>query len=259
LEDFRALVRLFEREDDAVLLSLGDLFHGPSVPAWVWETDYEHLGDYYADQSAQLFREFSALQRRYPERVACLLGNHEHAHVGGPVLGKFHRDEAAAFEATLSPKDCALLRAFIEGLPWIAVSDAGVAFTHGAPPGTPFDPALLQSAPLTGYEGYSLMEMYEAGFLAELLWRRTSRESEVAAFLEHLNAFPSQPVCEWVTYGHDRVMEGYAIEHPRLLNLSTSFGMHRAQKTYLRLDLSERVQRASDLEEGRHLLPLYPT
>ena len=134
LPDFARMVELLEAEPGGALLSLGDLFHGPNISPEDWAANYYHLGDYYEDRSDELLRQALALEARFPGRVAALLGNHEHAHVGGPVVAKFHADEAAAFEARLGPDERVALRDFINAMPLMAVATNGVAFTHGAPP-----------------------------------------------------------------------------------------------------------------------------
>ena len=258
LRDLERLAELMQSEPGSALLSLGDLVHGPSISEAEWAAEYSHLGDHYQDQSAALFHRWLALVEAHPGRVAALLGNHEHGHVGGPALPKFHPDEAGALEATLTAPERAALRGWIEGLPLIAVASNGVAFTHGAPPGLPYDKALLDETPLRGYEALSLLEMYDAGFLAELLWRRSSAEADVRAFLGRLDGFSGMPAARVVVYGHDVVREGFYVEHPALLCLSTSYGMRRAQKTCLRLELDRTIGSAEDLRPGVELVPLYP-
>ena len=256
-EDFGRLADLFEAEREAVLLFLGDLFHGPAVPPETWAADYDHLGDWYPDRSAELLGDFLALRRRYPRRVVSLLGNHEHGHVGGPVVGKFHDDESAAFEATLASAEVDALRATIRAMPLVGASDAGVAFTHGAPPGLPFDAATLDGLVLEGYTDWPLWRMHEAGLLGQLLWRRSSRPAETDRFLAHLRGVVPEMPCGLVVYGHERVDEGFEVDHPRLVNLSTSFGMRRANKTYLHLDLARRHDDAAALARSGALRPLY--
>lgn len=256
LRDFRRMAELLRADDDAALLFLGDLFHGPAVSQAEWKVLYEHLADWYPDESAQLFREFDALVAEFPNRVTSLLGNHDHAHVGGPVVSKFHLDEAAAMEQTMGPEELPALRARIESLPWMATTDAGVAFTHGAPPERFFDRDTLATLTLKGYERVPLYAMYRYDLLGELLWRRGSNLAGTERFLTTL-AGAGFPACDVVVHGHEVVEEGYERVHPRLLNLSTSFGMREANKRYLRLDLSARYQSTYDFKEGFDLLPLH--
>lgn len=260
LADFERMVALLEADEDACLLLLGDLFHGPDVPADRWDDELGHLGDFYPDQSPALYRAWAALMDRWPERVTTLLGNHDHAHVGGPVVSKFYLDEAAETERHLTPDARDDLHRRLRDLPWIAASDCGVAFTHAASPTAPFDLDTLTNTPLDGYQALPLNAMIYQGFLGQLLWKRGASLSDTEAFLRHLNGAIHASVSQQraQTYGHEIAREGWTFENDRLLNLSSSFGMTRARKTYLRLDLTASYPDARALVRGRELLPLYP-
>lgn len=256
LRDFRRMVELFRAEEDAALLFLGDLVHGPSVSEAEWAVLYEHLADWYPDESAQLFRELDALMDECPGRVSSLLGNHDHAHVGGPVVSKFHLDEAGAMEATMARTELPRLRERLSKLPLMATTPCGIAFTHGAPPERHFDRDTLATLTLSGYERVPLYAMYRHDLLGELLWRRGSSVEGTQKFLRAF-AGAGFPPCEVVVHGHEVVEEGYERVHSRLLNLSSSFGMRRRNKRYLRLDLATRYTSSDDLEDGRELAPLF--
>src|SRR5215475_14075803 len=85
LPDFRAVVARFRKLDDdgmdPQLVVCGDLVHGPAIARDAWP---EHLGTWYEDRTPELLDEADQLQRAFPGRVHYLLGNHEHAHLGGP-------------------------------------------------------------------------------------------------------------------------------------------------------------------------------
>ncbi len=257
LQDYRRMVELFRAESDATLLFLGDLFHGPAVSKAEWTILYEHLADWYPDESAQVYRELATLMDEFPDRVTSLLGNHDHAHVGGPVVSKFHLDESGAMEATMEPQELPGLRELLGRLPLIATSTCGVSFTHGAPPERHFDRDTLEALSLRGYERVPLYAMYRYDLLGELLWRRGSSLEGTEQFLTTLAAAGFR-TCDVGVHGHEVVEEGFERVHPRLLNLSTSFGMRRANKRYLRLELGDRYQSCADFKEGMELLPLYP-
>src|SRR5579871_6483696 len=92
MEDYRRVVAAFERalsRGNAYLVFTGDLVHGPA-----YERDHypEHLGDYYEDETPLLIQSFIELQKKHRSRVICLMGNHEHSHVGGPHTRKFHKE-----------------------------------------------------------------------------------------------------------------------------------------------------------------------
>lgn len=251
------MVARFEAEPDAALLLLGDLLHGPEISPELWSEDYSYLGEYYEDASDTLWREFLALRARSPQRVASLLGNHDHAHIGGPVVSKFFDDEAAHTESKLGPSEVAELRAELRTFPYIGVSPCGVAFTHGAPPERPFTLETLAAIDPARYEGITLWEMFDTDWFGELLWRRGSSPDGPERFLAYLEASIPELPCRVVVHGHEIAREGFAIDHPRTFNLSSSFGMERARKGYLRLDLGARYDGAHALRPGVELLPLH--
>lgn len=259
ISDLDKIISIFQEEPDAVLILLGDVLHGPRIDAATWASDYRHLGEHYMDASAAVFRRLAALQAAQPGRVLVLMGNHDHAHVGGPRVSKFEEDEAAAAEATLSgPEEVAALRSWLRGLPLVAVSSAGVAFTHGAPPEQPLDAATLREVELEGYAEVPLYQMHRQGWLGEVLWRRGCGPEGGRVLLEGLAALAPELPCRVVVHGHEIVYEGWEVEHPTVLNLSTSFGMERGRKTWLRLDLGRSYEEAASLRPGVELLPLYP-
>ncbi|MEC7987441.1 MAG: metallophosphoesterase, partial [Myxococcota bacterium] len=239
LEDFYRLKEIFEAEEDAVLLSLGDLFHGPKPLPKEWVNHYLYQGRYYEDQSVELFFEWKSLQEAHPNRVGVLLGNHEHAHIGGPLVRKFHPNESAFFESNLTQEEREALHEFLLGFAAIATSSCGLAFSHGAPPPTFFDRETLQRLNYASYTNSSISQMQIGDLLGGLLWRRTASEEDILQFLAHLNDIGDYPYVSAVVFGHDPSEQGYSIENNHLLNLSTSFWTLRENKKYLRVDLSE--------------------
>ncbi|MBL8943685.1 MAG: metallophosphoesterase [Myxococcales bacterium] len=256
LGDFRALAALHQRERDAGreawLLLCGDLVHGPpeSLTAEHWP---DHLGSFYEDRSAELVLEYMQYVRRFDS--VCLLGNHEHAHVGGPVVSKFHIDEASVLEDRLGP-DVEPVRAFLSGLPLVAVAPCGIVCTHGAPHATEADLEAFEQLDYGGHEDVPLWRMLESGTVGALLWARGASEVQASALLEALHG---RPDFGFVAYGHDIVREGYLREDARQICVSTSFGCFDAAKTYLRLELDRRYDDTHALRPGHEILPLYPS
>jgi hypothetical protein len=255
LPDFQALARRFldlaeAAADPPHLLLCGDLVHGPALARDDWP---EHLGDFYADASADLLDEARRLQQRFPGRVHYLLGNHEHAHLGGPRLSKFHPDEARHLEESYGTARFGAVRDWMAGWPLAAVAPAaGIAFTHAAPHAVIASAADLDAAPLTGHEHVPLHEMAGSGVAGALLWARTTTAARAAAFLRALH-----PGCRVAVFGHDVIREGHLIEHEPLLCVSTSFGCHDGDKVYLEWDLA--VPAASAAAVARTgLRPLHP-
>jgi hypothetical protein len=235
LPDFRAVVARFlalrELGADARLVFCGDLVHGPSIPQDSWP---EHLGTFYEDRSRELLEEAAGLQRAYPGRVHCLLGNHEHAHLGGPRVDKFHPDEAAHLESGYDVGAFEPIRRWMAGWPWVAVAPAaGIVLTHAAPHAQLTSAAELDAVPLNGFQNVALHDMAEAGPLGALLWARTTTPQRANACLRALH-----PGARVAVFGHDPIREGYVVEHEPLLCLSTSFGCHDGDKLYLEWDLA---------------------
>src|SRR4051812_32990561 len=83
--DFDRMASIYEdaaanEPDGAYLVVTGDLVHGPELAQEEWP---DYLGSWYAGDSKTVLKRARALADRHPGRVFFLLGNHEHAHVGG--------------------------------------------------------------------------------------------------------------------------------------------------------------------------------
>jgi hypothetical protein len=256
LGDFERLVALYDAEETAgnrpVLALCGDLVHGPSPDLDAPGAWPDHLGTPYRDQSAELIRRFEALTRT--RRMFSLLGNHEHAHIGGPVVPKFWPDEAAVLDAALGP-DRDRMHTFLRRWPLLAVGRCGVVLTHGAPGMTCPDLPAFERLDYAGYEAISINRMYAHDVVGALLWARMASEAQAAALLEatRLDEHPHA----FVAFGHDIVHEGYEITGDRQICVSTSFGLHDRDKIYLRLDLARRYRSVHDLRPGHEIRPLH--
>jgi hypothetical protein len=263
LEDYRALLQVVEREraagHETSLVLCGDMVHGPcarlSRPgAWP-----EHLGTYYVDRSAELVLDLIDLVERTD--TVCLLGNHEHAHVGGPVVSKFHEDEAAELERMLG-RECERVRRFLSGLPLVAVGPCGVVCTHGAPRATEADLDAFERLDYQhtpdgiAFDRIPLWRMIETGTVGALLWARAASAENARALLS-ATSLDGEPNA-FVVYGHDIVREGYECIGDEQVCVSTSFGLFDRDKVYLRLDLGQRYRSAAELRVGHEILKLYP-
>lgn len=251
LRDFQQMVRHFRAAgDDAVLVLTGDLVHGPdeaTVDAWP-----EHLGTPYTDQSPELVEAFIAEQARAPGRVHCLLGNHDHAHAGGPVTKKFHPDERAALESRLDAAGVKRLRALIRTFPLAAVSACGVVLLHAAPSAPITSAADLEALDTEGFEQMDFRDfLARSEVLSPMLWSRMAKPDQAKAFVEALG-------CTLAIFGHDVVREGWAADSDEQLCVSTSFGCFDARKVYVQLDLGARYRGVRDLREGTEIKKLYP-
>ena len=245
--DYERMKELYAAEKDAILAFCGDLVHGPSPDmnepgAWP-----DYLGTEYRDESAALVRDFEQWTRH--ERGFSLLGNHEHAHIGGPVVPKFYEDEAAILDAALGD-DRPRIHEFFRAFPLLAVAPCGVVLTHAAPRATEADAASFERLGYDGYERIPIQSMYAQDTLGALLWSRSATPEQARALLDAVGG-------SLVVYGHDVVHEGYERVGDEQLCLSTSYGVDDAHKFYLRLDLAARYASVRDLREGIEILPLY--
>jgi hypothetical protein len=250
LADFERVESIFEDacqdSDGATLVVTGDLVHGPEIPESMWP---EYLGSYYRGDSGALLDRAEALQQRHPGRVHYLLGNHEHAHVGGPIVSKFFPNEAERLEDIIGDRRSSALRRWLASWPLVALArDAGIAMLHAAP-----------NAEIVSAEDIERIAIWPSAdpvdldsHLAEILWARTATTARARGFLRALG-----PELAVAVYGHDVAREGYAIDREPLLCISTSFGCFDGDKLYLDWDLSRRADSARHLVEVG-LRPLYP-
>lgn len=252
--DFERIADVFERaatgRDGAVLVITGDLVHGPELDESEWP---DYLGSFYRGDSVALLKKAKDLADRYPGRVHYLLGNHEHAHVGGPVVAKFFPDEAQRLEELLGPEETLAMRSWFRGWPFVAVARAArLVMLHAAPHAQIQSRDDLDRLPLDGFLDVPLAEMTLQGTLGALLWARTTSSERAYAFLRAID-----PDARVAVYGHDVARSGYVVEREPLLCISTSFGCHDGDKLYLEWDLAEPAESAMDVAR-RGLRPLYP-
>jgi len=252
--DFDRVAQIFEQtvaaRDGAVLVITGDLVHGPELDEGEWP---DYLGSYYQGDSKTVLERARALADRYPGQVHYLLGNHEHAHVGGPVVSKFFPDEARRLEELLGPEKTQQMRGWLRTWPFVAVAPrARLVMLHAAPHARIESRQDLERLPLDGFFDVPLEEMATRGALGALLWARTTTTERASSFLRAID-----PDARVAIYGHDVARAGYAIDREPLLCISTSFGCFDGDKMYLEWDLDEPAQSAVDVAR-RGLRPLYP-
>jgi hypothetical protein len=235
VEDFERVAAVFEKANaapgGAVLVVTGDLVHGPEISERDWP---DYLGTYYRGDSKTVLERAWALLNRFPDRVFYLLGNHEHAHVGGPVVAKFFPDEARRLEELLGFEGTERMRAWLRTWPFVAVAKrAGLCMLHAAPHAKIGKVDDLERLPLEGFFDVPLDEMANRGALGALLWARTTSTERAREFLQALD-----PNLRVAIFGHDVARAGYAIDREPLLCISTSFGCFDGDKLYLEWDLS---------------------
>ncbi len=249
--DFDRLAALFEkaaeRPDGATLVVTGDLVHGPEIVRQRWP---EYLGSFYVSDSVRVLQAAVRLSEKFPGRVHYLLGNHEHAHIGGPIVSKFFADEANRLEVLLGPSQTQRIRSWFATWPLVVhAPSAGIILTHGAPN------AIIESAEDVECARLELPDGEIGGvdeLVAELLWARSASEARARAFMAAIH-----PDLNVAIYGHDVARAGYAIDREPLLCISTSFGCFDGDKLYLDWDLARSATSAAELAADA-LFPLYP-
>ncbi len=252
--DFDRVVAAFEdaakSKDGAYLVVTGDLVHGPELREADWP---DYLGSFYHGDSKTVLSHARELTARYPGRVHYLLGNHEHAHVGGPVVSKFFPDEARRLEELLGDEGTREMRAWLRTWPFVAVAHhARLVMLHAAPHALIRGPEDLERLPLEGFDATSIDEMASRGILGALLWARTTTTERGFNFLHALD-----PEAKVAVYGHDVARGGFSVEREPLLCISTSFGCFDGDKLYLEWDLAEPAESAR-LTAKRGLRVLHP-
>lgn len=241
-----------EAGNDPFLLFCGDLIHGPSPDLnepgqWPY-----HLGTPYKDESLRLILDFQKFVQY--GRTASLLGNHEHAHIGGPTLAKFYEHEAAVLEGELAEK-AGTIHELFRCYPLLAVSNCGVVFTHAAPAATAVNLNAFEGLSYAGFEHISTHEMTKEGTVGALLWARHATDVQARAFLRATSSDGRKNT--FVAYGHDVVKEGYEVVGDEQICLSTSYSLFDRNKVYLRLDLSQSYESARALRRGHEIRPLW--
>lgn len=251
LADFERVEQLFEtaaaKPAGATLVIVGDLVHGPDIATEDWPS---YLGSFFLDDSVTLLARAQELQCRHPGRVHFLLGNHEHAHLGGPVVGKFFNDEAKRLEALLGAERSIEVRRWFSEWPLVALARrARLLMMHAAPAAAVRSAAQLDTLPYQPPSG-QVGEVHP--LLGKLLWARSASPDQARAFLDAFD-----PQLRVTVYGHDVARDGYCVEHQTMLCVSTSFGCFDGDKLYLDWDLARPVNNALQLARDG-LRPLYP-
>ena len=241
--DFDRVAAIFEDAakdaDGAHLVVTGDLVHGPELSEDEWP---DYLGTFYHGDSKTVLEHARELSERYPGRVVYLLGNHEHAHIGGPVVSKFFPDEARRLEELLGEEGTRRMRAWLRTWPFVAVARrAQLVMMHAAPHAKIRSADDLDRLPLEGFYDVPLEDMAARGTLGALLWARTTSTERGYEFVRALD-----PEARVAVYGHDVARGGFAVDREPLLCVSTSFGCFDGDKLYVEWDLSQPAESARE-------------
>lgn len=262
-EDFARLRDLFlashGRGEDPLWIGVGDWVHGPAGDtSYLVDDEGRPLYDY-PDESPRILDALFALMDAHPGRVVSILGNHEHAHIGGPRTSRFAADETLVLEQRLGEEASDWLAAWLQSFPLWAIAPCGLLLSHGAPGGVPPELAQLEAIDYGRYQ--VLGEARRPGppeegrnegaerLLGQLLWTRSLSPQAARKVLAMTGA-------RVLVYGREVVRGAEAIGKEQLV-LSSSFGLQDGDKRVLEVDLSARYQSAAELREGHEILPLY--
>lgn len=251
LRDFERMFHLFEEArsgGEAYLLFTGDLVHGPRLRKEEWP---DFLGDFYREESPALIQRFQEVAAMHPGRVFSILGNHEHAHIGGPHTAKFHLDEVLLLELELGVERALATRDLFRTFPLIAIAPCGIVFTHGAPAARITEVAEVEAVRYDGFEMSETVDMIGVPVLGPLLWARSASADVARRFHRALGVRLS-------VFGHDVIRTGYEKVGDEQIIVSTSFGLYDRDKVYLDLDLAASYQTVHDLREGEEIRKVWP-
>jgi predicted phosphodiesterase len=242
-EDFRALrarfLQALQHSPEVHWVVLGDSVHGPDAAA---RAEHPELYDY-PDESGAIVLELLGLRQRYPDQVHYVLGNHDHAHIGGPRTRKFYDDEAEHLEERLSPPERVALRALFSTAKLAVLAPCGALLSHGSPDDTLRTAADLDAIPLE----LSRCDAYQRRVLATFLQSYGQRGEVTARLLQRLSG-PGRELT-FVVHGHDRDESGWFIEGDNQA-CPVIFGAPRANKRLLCLDLAARYRSVHELRDG---------
>jgi 3',5'-cyclic AMP phosphodiesterase CpdA len=249
--DFERLEAIFAEERTAEpqthWVILGDVVHAPDAGARKSSPD---LYDF-DDGSMQIVDRILALEKEAPGYVHFVLGNHDHGHAGGPHTHKFHGDEVAALEATLSEAERDRLRGLCERALLAVAAPCGVLMTHGAPDTTFESLADLDDVPLD----ITAMSPTQAGMMRSLLTSYGQPDHVCIPMLANVSRASGLDL-RVVVHGHDRDEKGFFREGGHQV-CPVIFGAPRANKRYIRLDLSAHYEGAAEVREDFEILRLY--
>ncbi len=247
--DYEAMKALYFSElaagNEPVLAFCGDMVHGPSPDLHEPGMWPEHLGAEYRDESRELLLDFEDFTRAH--RAFSVMGNHEHAHVGGPRVPKFYPDEAAVLDAALGDHR-ARVHGFLREWPLVAVAPCGMVLTHAAPRATEDSLEAFEALSWDGFRGEPLSRMLTRGTVGALLWARAATPEQAQRLLR-VATLDDAPAA-FVAFGHDVVHCGYEKTGREQICVSSSFGVFDKDKVYLRIDLARRYASVDELREG---------
>ena len=250
-DDFRQMRRVFEaqiaEDSDTYWAILGDAVHGPSRSA---RQRNPALYDY-DDESIGIVQEIVELQAAYPERVLFVLGNHDWAHVGGPLTRKFFPDEAENLERDLSLSQKTMLHGLFNDALLCIITPCGAFLSHGVP-GVQLE-SMEEIDQIADFH-FAAHNPRHMQILSSMLTSYGQPEPVIRAFLETVSDLGVEQ--RFVIHGHDRDETGFFTDGDWAL-CPVIFGAARQNKRYVRLDLSASYTSAQALTQGHQILRLF--
>lgn len=234
--------------EDLHWVILGDLVHGPDERA---RREQPELYDF-DDESFAIVEDVARLIADHSDRIHLLLGNHDHAHIGGPPVAKFYPNESAHLESTLKRAQVRLLRELFDSALLLVVAPCGVVMSHGAP-----SDRLTSLEPLEklSYD-WKMCTRSQRLLLESFLTSYGQMDIVARRFLERLGACLGWELGV-IVHGHDRDINGVYTEGDHQI-CPVLFGAYDHEKRYLELDLSDHYWSVDDLQDGVEILRLHP-
>jgi hypothetical protein len=185
-------------------LVLQEVVHGP----------FRYPGG--GDKSHQLLDVVAALKCQYPTRVHFLLGNHELAQWTGQWIAKDELDLndqfSAGVEAAYGSHAGAVYAAYLalfSVVPVVIRTTNRVLLTHSLPSASR---SAEINAEMFQRETWEESDLQRGGCVYSLVWGRDTSESNVAAFLEMMDA-------DWLVTGHIPCDNGFDVPNTRQIIL----------------------------------------
>ncbi len=245
--DFERMIRRFQLSPaDTHWVILGDIVHGPNDAARSRRPD---LYDY-DDQSGRIAIQIMQLRQKYPGRVHFVLGNHDWAHIGGPVTAKFWPNEASYLESYLEPLEKrAIDTLFREALLGV-IAPCGPFLCHASPAQPPASLDELDAIEL----GASLTPSQHR-IVNEFTGPYQQREADSRRFLAAMSDLCGHRLT-MVIHGHDRSEDGW-IQREETQLCPVIFGAPKSHKRVVQLDLGARYESVHDVRDGLEIIRLW--
>ena len=231
---------------DTQWVILGDIVHGPNEQARAQRPD---LYDY-EDESGRIAVEIMRLRRKFPRRVHFVLGNHDWAHIGGPITRKFWPDEVSYLESFLEPLEQRAIDTLFREALLCVIAPCGAFLCHASPATPPQSLAELDGVPLGQH-----LDRRETSIVEALTMPYGQKAADSRRFLSAISGMCGHEL-RMVIHGHDRHEAGWFNREDTQV-CPVIFGAARPYKRVLKLDLARRYETVYDLRDGHEIVRLW--